>query len=136
MIDDIREDAESRMKKSLETLQGGDHAVAIRQVGTGLVGTVFPEAGEPHDDGTGCNPEDDLGHDDHNVIAKTQATAAVTAHETVHGIAHYPSGKDDKGVHYPLDQAQGHHVAVGHMADFMSQYRSGLFRAKPLQQSL
>ena len=119
-----------------QPLQSGNHVAAVRQLGTGGIGAVLTEAGEPHDDDAGGDPEDDFRHEHHDVVAEAQAALAVAAQEAVDHVAHHPGGEDDEGVDHALDQAEGDHVAIGHVADLVGQHGAGFLGTEALQQSL
>ena len=53
-----------------QTLQRADHRTRTGQAGTGIVGTVFTLAREPHDDGAGQEAQYDLGEDGRDVISE------------------------------------------------------------------
>ncbi len=40
----------------------------------------------------------------------------------VDNMPHDPGQEDNEGIDNPLNQGQSHHIAVGNMADLMSQY--------------
>ena len=113
-----------------QPLQGRNHVASVSQLSAGHIGPVFPEAGELHDDGAGGYAEDNFCHDHHDVVTETQAAATVTTQEAVDHITHHTGGKNHKGVYHALDQAEGHHVAVGHVANFMGQHRADFLGAK------
>lgn len=54
---------------------------------------------------------------------RLQSRAMTTLGFKYHPMADHPGQENHESVDYPLNQSQGDHVAVSHMADFMAQYR-------------
>ena len=55
--------------------------------------------------------------------------------DPVHEVADDGGQEDHEGIDHPLHQGQGHHVAIGHMADFVAHHRLHFVTVHLLQQA-
>ena len=92
---------------------------------------------EPRYDDGGGKAEHDVQHDGGHVIADTRARVVVVApaQEAVHRIADHARKEHNEGVHYPLDQRHGDHVAVGDVGNLMADHGFDFFARHALQQA-
>ena len=96
-------------------------------------------AREPHGDNTRQNTEHQFQHHRHGEVDQRVTVAlftfiTVAAHKARRNLRQDTGDKDNEGVHHALNQRHGHHVAVGNMADFVSDDRFGFVTAHVLQQ--
>ena len=127
-----------RLLHGAQPLQGTDHAATSGQLRTTGVGAELALAAEPHHDHGSQEAQGDFRHDAGHPIGHTRALVflvVVAVQGTVDRIAGDLGNHDHKGVHHALDQGQGHHVAVGHVADFVGQHRFYFITAHMLKQT-
>src|SRR5438445_1111605 len=103
------------------------HRLRRAQVaGAAGVGAELTLAGEPGDDDACEHAEYDLADDNRYVIAGSDA-ALGAEHSLVDDAANYARKKDDEGIDHALDERQRHHVAVGNVRHFVTEYGFDLF---------
>jgi len=95
---------------------------------------------EPHGDNAGQNTEHQLQHRGDGEVDQRVAIAAlafifpVAAEEAGRNLRDNAGDKDNEGVHHPLNQSHGDHIAIGDVADFMGDDRFRFITAHVLQQ--
>ena len=128
-----------RLGTAGETLERGNHLVAAGQLGGTGVGTELALTAEPHDDDGGEHAEHHLQHEHGDHVGETAGAAAlflvVGAEEVADDAGHDAGEEHHEGVHHPLDQGQGHHVAVGHVAHLVGQHGFRLVAAHAVEQT-
>ncbi len=110
-----------RLAGSLQAAQGVGHLPVAGEVRAAGVGLEFPVAGEPHHDHGRQDGEQDLSEYGHDVVGRAMALLGLED-QAVDQVPDDSGEEDDEGVHHPLEQGQGYHIAVGYMADFMAHH--------------
>ena len=118
-----------------QVFQRGNHVAGPGQLRCCGIGAEFALAREPHDDNAGQNAQDDLGKDGRDDEAET-GTILVLEDHPVDKASDDPGEEHDEGVYHTLDQGQGHHVAIGHVADLVGHDSLHFVGAEALEHAL
>jgi hypothetical protein len=80
-------------------------------------------------------PRTSSANDGRHVVGNALAFFVLEDH-LVDEVADDAGEEHHEGVHHALHQRQGDHVAVGHVADFVGQYRTHFIGREALEQAL
>jgi hypothetical protein len=123
-----------RLVGALQCLQCRDHLAARGQGGGTGIGPELALPAEPHHDDGRQNAQHQLGNDGRDPERRT-VTSLGLEHHAVHKVPDDPRKENHEGVHHSLNQRQRHHVAIGHVADFMGQHSLSFLAGHGLQQA-
>ena len=104
-----------------QSLQGRDHVITAAEFGPSRVCSIFAPTGEGHHDDTCKNTEHNFSNDGHNKVAKAVTPFCLEDH-SIDGVPDNAGKKHNEGIHDPLNQRERHHIAVGNVTNFMSEY--------------